>query len=96
MRFYQFGLMSDVLEVVALIVIIVLGIYGGFVVYKQYSKSKKTRVNNDTALIILAERYAKGDITDEEYEHKKSILTDSVKNKKVDNIMDKSCTSTKN
>ncbi|HLR79913.1 MAG TPA: SHOCT domain-containing protein [Bacillota bacterium] len=37
-------------------------------------KQSQTKKEENNALNILQERYAKGELTDEEYEHKKSVL----------------------
>ncbi len=53
------------------VVVIIVGI----VLFRQYSKGKKEREEaGPTALDILNQRYAKGEINKEEYETKKRDL----------------------
>lgn len=53
--------------------VVVIG--GGFLIYRMLSNRNGTQEENDSALRILRERYAKGEISEEEYEKKRSDLT---------------------
>jgi len=44
------------------------------VIYERIKKEKNNTSSNDDPLIILKKRYAKGEITKEEYEEMKSVL----------------------
>ena len=70
---YGFGIMSLFGMIVPLLLIALI-IYA-IVKFAQGSHGNySTRNEGNDALDILSQRYAKGEISDEEYEHKKKML----------------------
>jgi len=70
MGYNSYGIFWFILTAVLLLIIL-------FLVYKLTQKTKQAdihAVNESDALAILKERYARGELTDEEFERKKEIL----------------------
>jgi len=65
-----FGMILWWAVVIGLIVLVIYGLTNIF----RNQPSKKEFNNNDSSLEILKERFAKGEINEEEYENKKKIL----------------------
>lgn len=64
MGYSGYGMVWLILFILLLLVLLFLG-------YKLIQASRK---EEDKALVILRERYANGELTDEEFEQKKKIL----------------------
>lgn len=70
MGFGNYGLFFIIMTGILLVVILLI-------VYKLINKNKQmpTEVETEsTALTILKERYARGELSDEEFTHKKEVL----------------------
>lgn len=68
MGYNSYGLISTIILFFVLIVIF-------YLIYKLFQKNKQTKESeNHHALNILKERYAKGELSDEEYAHMKAVL----------------------
>lgn len=78
MRYHGFSFMSDIMEVIALIILVAMAVYLGYIIFTKYFKDKTTTFSTHRALTILAERYAKGEISDDEYELKKMKLSEEL------------------
>ena len=70
---YRFGNMMSGREIIILIFWL-LGIVGLVLFIKHFWECRITSKNEDTALEILKKRYAKGEISKEEFEEKKKDL----------------------
>lgn len=71
---YGYGMMGygwGWLMMIGIFILVVLGIVA-LIRYLQQSARPDTQVRSKTALDILNERYARGEISDEEYQRKKA------------------------
>lgn len=93
MRYYNPFIVGDIIEVI--IALAIVGSVGYLLITLSNKKENFSDIlGTKKALNILAERYAKGEISDSEYEHKKTILKNKYKNtykslnKKTENIQE--------
>lgn len=91
MRYYNPFIVGDIIEVI--IALAIVGSVGYLLITLLNKKENFSDIlGSKKALNILAERYAKGEISDSEYEHKRNILKNKYKktynslNKKTENI----------
>lgn len=76
MNYYGYGMMGygwGLLMMACVIILIILGIIALVLYLQQLGKPNDKAVGNN-ALNILNERYAKGEITEEEYNSKKAQI----------------------
>ncbi len=76
MNYYGYGMMSGwgILMMVLLVILIVIIVYAVIKLVQGGNNSGTTSNGKDEALEILDQRYAKGELSDEEYQQKKKIL----------------------
>lgn len=72
-----YGNFSFVLIIIISVILLIML----FLIYKLFQKNKESTTSSriestDAALNILKERYASGEITDEEYERMKKVIED--------------------
>ncbi len=81
MMYYGNGIIGNGMTIFIIVLVILVGVY--FIVKLSTSSNNKKNLNHDTtnidnissnALNILNERYARGEISEEEYIHKKEQL----------------------
>lgn len=74
MGYYGYGMMGcGMIMMAVMIIIAILGIVA-LIKYIQRSGNQTGNQINSSALTILNERYAKGEISDEEYQRKKTEI----------------------
>ncbi|WP_106450788.1 SHOCT domain-containing protein [Trichococcus alkaliphilus] len=77
MNYYGYNMMGGwgiFLMIILLVILIVIIVYAVMKLVQGGSNAGTTSNGRDEALEILNQRYAKGELSDEEYQQKKKIL----------------------
>jgi putative membrane protein len=76
MNYYRHGMMGGwgIFMMIFLVILIVVIVYAVMKLVQGSNKNATSQSNRDEALEILNQRYAKGELSDEEYQQKKKIL----------------------
>ena len=76
MNYYGYDMMGGcgIFMMIILVILIVIIVYAVMKLVQGGSNAGTTSNSRDEALEILNQRYAKGELSDEEYQQKKKIL----------------------
>ncbi|WP_434351793.1 SHOCT domain-containing protein [Trichococcus flocculiformis] len=76
MNYYGYNMMGGwgIFMMIILVILIVIIVYAVMKLVQGGSNAGTTSNSRDEALEILNQRYAKGELSDEEYQQKKKIL----------------------
>lgn len=70
--FWLMGLIPMIIQLIFLVVIVIVAIK----LFQRYMKnSEQTKTKEDAAMVILRERYARGEIDADEFQRRKADLT---------------------
>lgn len=78
MNYYGYDMMGGwgIFMMIILVILIVIIVYAVMKLVQGGSNNATSQNSRDEALEILNQRYAKGELSDEEYQQKKKILKD--------------------
>ena len=78
MNYYGYNMMGGwgIFMMIILVILIVIIVYAVMKLVQGGSNAGTTSNGRDEALEILNQRYAKGELSDEEYQQKKKLLND--------------------